>query len=130
MRNHDRAWAAVPALVLSLVSVVCVSLVAQQKDAKKLDKAEIQEAQALTRLVDLAQAGEAVPSNVPLTFERYDFFRAASGHTYVPFAIDVGSIGLASPSVSVMLRVVKKGAQEVAKPASSGSSDAKTAPPA
>jgi hypothetical protein len=113
MSSRGRAWALPSACVLGVifaVAFVTAPVLAQQKDTKKLDKAQLQEAQAVTRLIDTAEAGQPTPSDVPVSFEGYHFFKATSGKTYVPFIVDIDSTVLASPAATVMLRVVKKGA--------------------
>lgn len=113
-RRRARAWVSVCVLgFIVLVALVVAPLQAQQKDARKPDKTQLAEAQALTKLVDTAQAGQATPSDVPITIDKYDFFRAGSGYTYVPFILSIDNRVLANPAVSVMLRVVKKGAKPV-----------------
>jgi hypothetical protein len=116
MSSRRRARPSVSVCVLGfvvLVALVVAPLQAQEKDARKLDRTQLAEAQALAKLVDTAQAGQAMPSDVPITIDRYDFFRAASGHTYVPFILSIDNRVLANPAVSLMLRVVKKGAKPV-----------------
>jgi hypothetical protein len=114
MSSRGRAWASPSARVLPVflaVAFVTAPVLAQQKDTKpKLDKTQLQEAQAVTRLIDTAEAGQPTPSDVPITFEGYHFFKATSGKTYVPFTVDIDSSALANPAVTVMLRVVKTGA--------------------
>ena len=116
MSTRRRARASLSVCVLGfavLVALGVAPLQGQQKGAMKLDRAQLAEAQALTKLVDVAQAGQATPSDVPIAIDRYDFFKAGSGYTYVPFVLSVDSKILADPAVSVMLRVVKKGAKPI-----------------
>jgi len=115
MSCRGRAWALPSACVLGLIfAVVFVTapVLAQQKETKKpgLDKAQLQEAQAVTRLIDAVEAGQSAPVDVPISFEGFHCFKATSGKTYVPFTVNIDGTGLASPAVTVMLRVVKKGA--------------------
>jgi len=113
MSSRGRAWASPSACVLGVffaVAFVTGPVLTQQRDTKKPDKAQLQEAQAVTRLIDTAETGQPTPSDVPISFEGYHFFKATSGKTYVPFTVDIDSTVLANPAVTVMLRVVKKGA--------------------
>ncbi len=115
MVTRGRALAIVSACVLGfaiLVAFISVPVLAQQKDAKppKLDKAQLQDAQALKQAIDDVQGGAAAPSDIPVTFEGQDFFKAAAGMTYVPFTITADPKVLANPSVALMFRVVKKDA--------------------
>lgn len=128
MSCRGQAWALPGACVLSVmfaVSLVTAPALAQQKDPKKpgLDKAQLQEAQAVTKLIDTAETGQPAPSDLPVTFEGYHFFKATSGKTYVPFTVDIDGTGLANPAVTVMLRVVKQGDAATPKTSLSGPRD-------
>jgi hypothetical protein len=116
MVTRGRTLAIVCARVLSfailVTFIITVPVFAQQKDAKqlaKLDKAQLQDAQALKAAIDAVQAGGAAPSDIPATFEGQDFFKAAGGLTYVPFTMTADPKVLANPAVALMLRVVRKG---------------------
>jgi type II secretory pathway pseudopilin PulG len=109
-RGRARALASVGVVVLA-IAVVPSSVAAQaQQKSKKLDKAQQQEADALTQLLNQAQAGRQVPGDLPVSIEAYHYFKSATGSTYVPFTMLIDTTRASSPAVSVMLRVVKTNA--------------------
>lgn len=112
MSNRGRVLALASAgVVVSAVVVASLSApAAQAQQKRKLDKAQQQEADALTQLVNQAQAGLQVPADLPISIEAYHYFKSATGATYVPFTMVIDTSKASSPAVSVMLRVVKKGA--------------------
>ncbi len=91
---------------------VCGSASAQQKQsAPKLDKNQLQDAQALASALDAAESGQAAPTDFALAIESYHFFKTATGETYVPFTVTVDPQALTDPSVALMLRAVNRNAK-------------------
>ena len=128
MSTRGRVLALASAGVFGFIVVVgstSVPLAAQQKDAKKLDKAQQQDAEALTRALDAVQAGQAAPSDIPIAVESYDALRTASGDTYVPFTVSVDDKTLVNQPVAVMFRVVADNATTVSPGADNGSDRSK-----
>lgn len=79
----------------------------QQKNERKLDKAQQEEAKALTQMLDRAQAGSAVSADIPVSVDTYHYFKSATGTDYVPFVVGIDTAKLPNTAVSVMLRVVQ-----------------------
>jgi hypothetical protein len=108
-----------------VVASLSVSAQAQQRN-RKPDKAQQQDADALTRLVNQAQAGGDLPSDLPVSIRDFHYFKAASGATYVPFTILVDTSKASSSAVAVMLRVVKQGATSSGVPTATNGDGNKT----
>lgn len=115
MRIRGRVRASAGALALGVV--VALMLVGgmvsarQKQQAAKLDKDQLQDAQALTSALAAAESGQSAPSEFATAVESYHFFKTANGQTYVPFTATVDQKALASPSVAFMLRVVARDAK-------------------
>lgn len=99
---------AVPAFIATVVAQK-----AQPKDTKKLDKVQLQEAQALTDALNAAVGGGAAPADIPVKLDTIFFFKALNGQTYVPFTVVIDASQVADPNVAMALRVIKKGATPV-----------------
>jgi hypothetical protein len=117
MNIRGRARASVAVLVVGFVLVVgAMSLLAQaqQQNTKKPDKAQQQEADALSQVLASVQSGQPAPSDMAVGIESYHSFRSANGQTYIAFTVTVDGKGLASPAVALMLRVVNRNGTTVA----------------
>jgi hypothetical protein len=120
MSTRRRACASHALGVIVAVALVCVSIVlvsaspaTQQKPpaAPKLDKDQLQDAQALKAVLDAVQSGQAAPSDFAVAIESYSFFKTAAAQTYVPFTLTVDGKALTDPSVALMFRVVSRDAR-------------------
>jgi hypothetical protein len=108
---HIRRWVLTP-LAVALVMAAAASMdpvQAQQqpKKDKNLEKAQKAEIDAILKIADGAAAGQAVPSDVKMTFHN-DFLKALEGKTYVPFTLEIPAVQLSAKSVTLYLRVVAK----------------------
>ncbi len=121
-RVRARFVALAVGLVISVVVAVGVGVPVaaqqnqqqQQQKAPKLDKNQLQDAQALTAALDAAQAGQPPQSDFAAAIERYHFFKTSVGETYVPFTVTVDQKALTDPAVALMIRVVNKNAKPAA----------------
>jgi len=115
MSIRGRARASVGAVTFGLAVAfvfLCGAVSAQQKpQAPKLDKDQLQEAQALAGALAAAESGQAAPSDFTAAIESFCFFKTADGQTYVPFTAALDQNALVSPSITFMLRAVAKGAK-------------------
>ncbi len=91
---------------------------AEQKNDRKLDKTQQQDADELKAALTAAQSGQPASTDIPVTIESYHFFRTAVGDTYVAFTASVDSKILASPAVAFMFRLVNRNAAAATVPAS------------
>ncbi|MGE5359931.1 MAG: hypothetical protein ACM3NQ_13020 [Bacteroidales bacterium] len=130
MKSRGRVRAVFGACALAVITFAgpafVVSAAAQNAptpEPKKLDKAQLQEAQALSEAMDSVLAGKPAPSDIPVKVESIYYFRGANGRTYVPFTLVLDPASLASPDISFMVRAVKKGA--ASDPAAGTGKDAK-----
>jgi hypothetical protein len=94
--------------VLTVVGSAWVELSAQNKEQPKRTRQEQQDIETLVKLVDSAAAGQAAPSDVPVTWELNHFVKSADGSTYVPFTVAIDRSKLTRPAVSLYLRVASK----------------------
>lgn len=124
MNIRSRVGAAA-ACTLAFVFVVVAGVGAQkdQKETKKLDKTQIEQAQALSQAIDQAEAGQSPASDVPLALQSCHFFRTATGDTYVPFTITVDAKAMSSPGVVLLYRVVDRNAPKPIGPAAAQDKD-------
>jgi hypothetical protein len=119
---HIRRWVLTPLTVaLFAASAASVSpvLAQEQKKDKKLEKAQQEEIKVALKIADDAQAGLPAPTDVTMTMHP-DFLKAQEGRTYVPFTVTMPADQLPSPSATVYLRVVAKGAAAVAAAPAAG----------
>ncbi len=133
MKTRGRVRVAVGACVLGFVAFTFVAPAAAQQKAqpaetKKLDKAQLQEAQALTEALDAAIAGKPAPSDIPVKLDNFFFFRAFNGQTYIPFQMVFDPSSVASPDIAFAIRAVKKSMTPATQP--TADKGAKPAPPA
>jgi len=119
MKKHMRSIVA----LCAALSVVAGSsaLLAQKGDNKKevkRSKAEQIDIDTLVTVVDSVAGGKlAAPTDVGITWDSNNFFRAPDGTTYMPFTVTVDKSKLASPTTAVYLRAVDKSAPAPAAPA-------------
>jgi hypothetical protein len=103
----------------------------QKPPERKLDKAQIQEEQALVRVVSDVALGAAAPSDFPMVWQNH-YLKARDQRTFVPYVISIPQGSLPSPSIVMYLRVVKKGSGTDADAAKAGGEtppkDTKAAP--
>ncbi len=124
---HIRRWVLTPLTVaLFVASAASVSpvLAQEQKKDKKLEKAQQEEIKIALKIADDAQAGLPTPTDVTMTFQN-DYLKAQEGRTYVPFTISIPAEHLPTPSATVYLRVVAKGAAAAAAAAAPAAGDKK-----
>jgi len=120
MRNRRPAPAALSAAAVIVLLVVSTAAAGwafardpQQKPAeKKLDKAQTQEIQALVKLVTDVSLGQPAPSDFPIVWQNH-YLKKRDQRTFVPYMISIPQGSLANPSVSMYIRVVKKGTEPV-----------------
>ena len=109
-----------PRLILVLAAAVSISLtgfgLAQQRDraARKLDKVQQQDLQVLVKAVDQVIAGSPAPAGPPMSWQNH-YVKAVDQKTFIPFRIAIEQAALATPSVSLYLRAVKRAATGPAK---------------
>ena len=98
----------------------------QQKGAEqKLDKAQLQETQALVKLVNDVALGAPAPSDFPIVWQSH-YVKARDQRTFVPYVLSMPQGGLTNPSVAMYIRVVGKGAEPLVDP--KAAKDPKAAP--
>jgi len=123
MRNRRPAPAAPSAAAVIILLAVSVAAArpsfaqdSRQKPAeKKLDKAQTQEIQALVKLVTEVSYGQPAPSDFPVVWQNH-YLKARDQRTFVPYIISIPQGSIANPSVSMYVRVVKKGNEPVLVP--------------
>ena len=135
MPNRARALLAPGATVFILLGLGLTFAseragLAQQKGAeKKFDKAQTQEIQALVKLVNDVTAGKPAPADFTVGWQNHSL-KARDQRTFVPYCLSIPQGSLASPSVAVYVRVVKRaGETPPVAPAPAGDKkDPKAAP--
>ena len=119
MKKHMRVVVALCA-ALSVVAGSSV-LLAQKGDNKKevkRSKAEQIDIDTLVTVVDSVASGKLpAPSDIAITWDSSNFFRAPDGTTYMPFTVTVDKSKLASPTTAIYLRAADKSAPAPAAPA-------------
>jgi len=107
-------------LLFVLAAAVSISLtgfsLAQQRDraARKLDKVQQQDLQVLVLAVDQAIAGSPAAAGPSMIWQNH-YVKAVDQKTFIPFRIAIEQAALATPSVSLYLRAVKRAAAGPAK---------------
>lgn len=95
---------------------------------QKVDKAQVQETQALVKLVNDVVLGAPAPSDFPLTWQNH-YIKARDQRTFVPFVLSMPQGGLTKPSVAMYIRVVQRGTEAPPTPADpKAAKDGKAAP--
>ena len=129
-KKHMRVVVALCA-ALSLVAGSSV-LLAQKGDNKKevkRSKAEQIDIDTLVTVVDNVAAGKLpAPTDVAITWDSSNFFRAPDGTTYMPFTVTIDKSKLASPTTAIYLRAADTAA--AAAPAPAKGKDKNAAPQA
>ncbi len=117
IRSRALAQVCVGILGISLLGSLSASGQAQQQNAKKRDKAQQQEADALAKAVGAVQAGQPAPADMAVAIDGYHFFRAGNGQTYAVLTATVDGKSLPSPAIAMMLCVASRTAPTVASTA-------------
>jgi len=114
-------------VALAFVSSVTPMLAQQRIDTSKQpkrSKAEQQDIDTLYHAVDAAGAGQAITSDIPVTWDSNHFVKGQGGITYIPFTLNIDRSKLASPGAAIYVRVVNKG-QAAPAPAAAPVADSK-----
>lgn len=105
------------------LSVVAGSsaLLAQKGDNKnqvKRSKAEQVDIDTLVTIVDNVATGKLpAPTDVAITWDSNNFFRAPDGTTYMPFTVAIDKSKITTPTAAIYLRAADKAAAAAAAPA-------------
>jgi hypothetical protein len=103
---------------LLVMALMTPGLLAQQNAPKPDPKAESaaqaqaqaqqQEIQTLVRLADSAMSGQSAPAEFPIQFQN-DFLKAQGSRVWVPIILTLDPAKVASPALTLYLRVVPRG---------------------
>jgi hypothetical protein len=99
-------------VALTFITSAAPALAQQRIDTSKQPKRSKQEQQdidTLLKAVDTAAAGQAVASDIAVTWDSNHFVKGQGGITYIPFTLTVDRSKLASPNAALYVRVVDKG---------------------
>ena len=114
-------------VALAWVGTATPALLAQnqnnnnRREQERRSKQEQQDIEALVKLVDgVSQTGQAVPADIPVSWESNHFVRGQDGNTYIPFTLALDRSKLAMPGVAMYVRVVSKDAAPAAPAPAAG----------
>lgn len=109
MRRMMRHWAVGLAMVLVGGPILLGSAAQRRDDQRKdrLSREQRQEVQALVKLLDEIVKGQPAPTDFSIAWHN-DFLKAQEGRTYVPFTLTLEPGAVATPAVSMYLRVVNR----------------------
>jgi hypothetical protein len=116
-------------LTLAAADVASARIDQQKGAEQKTSKAQVQETQALVKLVNDVAFGAPAPSDFPVNWQNH-YIKARDQRTFVPYVLSMPQGGLTNPSVAMYIRVVRNEAEvpPAAPTDPKAAKDAKAAP--